>query len=356
MIILYFLVHLSYLQAPKHAVQVSKGTIAGNFYAIVPNSIPHGKLCGVWPMSALDSPLSRIGIAQSLKLDALVQKRIPKLLASLNIHVPKTKQAPFQAQANQPSTTPAKGEIFNVSGYLTGDGGGGTSPEEIQFQQQRSKEMKKVEITAVALLNLGRVEDARLELESYQQTYGGDGETSCLLFDALMGQDQYKRAYKVIAASVKKYMYPYRDDTDIFLRLSLITALNGEIYKGQKEYAFYYNGGFKGSAEDQQLWPSKSDAVTIAAISANAIGGRANGGMLGENVTFYNDLAEELDPGEPLFVEGVLNKYSIQGQNQKGIDLIFEQLKTATGDFKILLTTMLNGFFDALHASQKLIP
>jgi len=353
MIILILLVQLSGFQAPKHPAPGQMSTPIRSKIAIH-GSIPHGTIHGDWDKDVIDSPLAKIEIAKSLALEADVRKRIPQTLLSLHIKVPKIDDSVALIAKKPPSGTvkPNGREISTYDQAIVSP----PNPQLIAWDHTRGICRTTAVKSATLLISEGRPDDAQRELEAYRHDFGQDSDTSCLLFDALIRQGKYRQAYEEILGSIRKNM-PLEYQGDISDRVSLGAALNGEIYRGQKEFEFKGSAewGGNGGYETNPLWPVGTDASTIAAMSAYDLAETWR--FDGKADFYYFDLAEALDPGEPLFDRGQCVEYVLEKQFQKAIDLVYPKLK-ATQDPKLRInyTQMFDYALQAKRDYAKLHP
>ena len=353
MIILFLLVQFSGFQTLKHPVAGQEVAPIRSKIA-VHGSIPHGTIQGDWDKDVIDSPLAKTEIAKSLALEADVMKRIPQTLLSLHIKMPKINDS-VALIAKKPSTGTVKTDGREISTYDQAIVSP-PNPQLIAWDHTRGIYRTTAVKSATLLISEGRAEDAQQELEAYRYDFGQDSETSCLLFDALIRQGKYRQAYEEILGFLRKNV-PLEDQGDFSLRVSLAAALNGEIYRGQKEFAFQESSEWdrKGACETNPLWPVGTNASTIAAMSAYDLS--IPYGYKGEVGLYYFDLAEALDPGEPLFDRGLVQEYVAEKEFQKAIDLAYKKLK-ATQDpgLRINYTQMFDYARQAKQDYEKLRP
>jgi len=353
MIILFLLVQLSSLQMTKHP-STSNLIASGRVRLTIQGSIPHGTILGDWDKDVIDSPLCKIEIAKSLALEADVRKRIPQTLLSLHIKVPKINDPGILIAKKLPSGTVATNgrEISTYDQALEST----SDPQAEAWDSARGINRIRVLKSGKLLISEGKAEDAEQELEVYRHDFGLDSFTSCLLFDALIREGKYRQAYEEILGSLRNNV-PLEDQGDFSLRVCLGAALNGVIYRGQKEFAFQESSEWdrKGACEKNPLWPVGTSASTIAAMSAYDLSIPYD--YKGEVDLYYFDLAEALDPGEPLFDRGQCVEYVLEKQFQKAIDLVYPKLK-ATQDPKLRMnyTQMFDYALQAKRDYAKLHP
>jgi hypothetical protein len=187
---------------------------------------------------------------------------------------------------------------------------------------------------ALQLLRLGHPKQAEHVLEKLLTIYHGDTYIAEILFDAQIKARNYSQAYATIIPNLLRFGIP-RDsfgvDVDSKMRASLASALLGQVFDGQKQVCFNAMGyGMQSQPEFAMLMPKRSDAKTIAAMSATVLP-LLTGTSSGQDLSFYSDLAQRLDPNEPMFALVRAGILAQRKQYRQAQTVLESAARTATG-------------------------
>lgn len=197
---------------------------------------------------------------------------------------------------------------------------------------------------AVALLNAGKAKQASLVLENLMAVYRGDAVTSELLFDAQIQSKDYRAAYNTVMPVVLRSGMrnePFSFDLGLKMRASLASALVDQVFGGQKRACFNAIGyGIQPQSEYAGLYPRRNSAAVIAAMSSIALAA-LNGHSPGQDMSFYADFAQRLDPDEPMF-DQTRAKVMAQRRQVKRAEAILESAeRSAFGLYRVALERQL---------------